>query len=155
MAIHRPLSTVPRRLADNTHPNTEAYREDQKKKPLNPHMTNTNSTIGNDMPSVGKDKAPPEFITSISPDFTPRDSIPENTERMTGKTQKGKPGSGPNATIGSLSADGEIGVGEMEGIKFKVEPLKRTGEDANTMRARLLCMHGLHFMSDRSDADTT
>jgi hypothetical protein len=27
----------------------------------------------------------------------------------------------------------------MEGITFKVEPLKRTGEDATTMRARLLC----------------
>jgi hypothetical protein len=32
-----------------------------------------------------------------------------------------------------------MGVGEMEGAKFKIEPLRRTGEDANTMRARLLC----------------
>ncbi|KAA8649867.1 hypothetical protein EYZ11_005871 [Aspergillus tanneri] len=32
----------------------------------------------------------------------------------------------------------ELGVGEMEGITFKVEPLRRTGEDLATMRARLL-----------------
>ncbi|KAF9891979.1 succinate dehydrogenase assembly factor 2 [Aspergillus nanangensis] len=32
----------------------------------------------------------------------------------------------------------ELGVGEMEGITFKVEPLRRDGEDMVTMRARLL-----------------
>ncbi|KAI3397230.1 hypothetical protein diail_11109 [Diaporthe ilicicola] len=31
----------------------------------------------------------------------------------------------------------EMGVGELEGAKFKIEPLRRTGEDAETMRARL------------------
>ena len=82
------------------------------------------------MPSVGADKAPPELLTSVDPNFTPKDSVPENTERMTGGTQKGRPDDGPNA---------ELGVGEMEGGKFKVEPLRRTGEDGNTMRARLLC----------------
>ena len=93
-------------------------------------MTNTNSTIANEMPSVGADKAPPELLTSVDPNFTPKDSVPENTERMTGGTQKGGPESGTNA---------ELDVGEMEGAKFKVEPLRRTGEDGNTMRARLLC----------------
>jgi hypothetical protein len=33
----------------------------------------------------------------------------------------------------------DLEVGEMEGITFKVEPLKRSGEDTTTMRARLLC----------------
>ncbi|KAM5433886.1 Succinate dehydrogenase assembly factor 2 mitochondrial [Microsporum ferrugineum] len=33
---------------------------------------------------------------------------------------------------------GELEVGEMEGITFKVEPLKRKGEDDSTKRARLL-----------------
>lgn len=93
-------------------------------------MTNTSSTIANEMPSVGADKAPPELITSVDPDFVPKDSVPENTERMTGGTQKGGPETGANS---------ELGVGEMEGAKFKVEPLRRTGEDGNTMRARLLC----------------
>lgn len=39
----------------------------------------------------------------------------------------------------NTAPNSELGVGEMEGAKFKVEPLRRTGEDANTMRARLLC----------------
>lgn len=93
-------------------------------------MTNTNSTIANEMPSVGADKPPPELLSSVDPDFVPKDSVPENTDRMTGNTQKGAPEEGANA---------ELGVGEIEGAKFKVEPLRRTGEDINTMRARLLC----------------
>ena len=93
-------------------------------------MTNTNSTIANEMPGLGADKPPPELISSVDSEFVPKDSVPENTERMTGGTQKGGPERGPNA---------ELEVGEMEGAKFKVEPLRRTGEDGNTMRARLLC----------------
>ena len=131
--LHRPrfLSTAPR-LLDNerVHKNAAEHREAQTKKPLNPHMTNTSSTIANEFPSVGKDKPPPDMITSVDPEYTPKDSVPENTERMTGGTQEGGPESGTNA---------ELGVGEMEGAKFKVEPKRRTGEDANTMRARLLC----------------
>lgn len=93
-------------------------------------MTNTNSTIANEMPSVGADKAPPELLTSVDPDFVPQDSVPDNTETMTGNTQDGGPKSGINS---------ELDVGEMKGAKFKVEPLRRTGEDDNTLRARLLC----------------
>ncbi|KAI9833279.1 MAG: succinate dehydrogenase assembly factor 2 [Thelocarpon superellum] len=92
-------------------------------------MTNTTSTIANDMPSVDANHAPPELLTSVNPDFVPTDSHPEKTKRMTGETQHGAP---------DQNVDGEMGVGEMEGAKFKVEPLRRTGEDANTMRARLL-----------------
>lgn len=127
----RPFSTSSRYLAgERQHENAPEYRQSQKDKPLNPHMTNTNSTISNEMPDVGKDKAPPEFISSVDPDHVPQDSVPENTERMTGNTQKGGADSGPNS---------ELDVGEMKGAKFKVEPMRRTGEDANTMRARLLC----------------
>ena len=93
-------------------------------------MTNTNSTIANEMPAIGKDNAPPELLTSVDPDFTPKDSNPENTERMTGGTQKPAPEGGANA---------DLGVGEIEGGSFRVEPLRRSGEDANTMRARLIC----------------
>ncbi|KND89629.1 Succinate dehydrogenase assembly factor 2, mitochondrial [Tolypocladium ophioglossoides CBS 100239] len=35
-------------------------------------------------------------------------------------------------------ANGELGVGELQGAKFRIEPLRRTGEDDNTKRARLL-----------------
>jgi hypothetical protein len=135
MAFTRPMSISSNRMAGpgnaKSH-ETGEYRKIQSERPLNPHMTNTNSTIANEMPSVGAGKAPPELITSVDPDFIPKDSVPENTERMTGGTQKGAPDSGQNA---------ELGVGEMQGAKFKVEPLRRTGEDANTMRARLLCPH--------------
>lgn len=115
---------------DRVHPNAEEYRKTQTEKPDNPHMTNTSSTIANEMPSLGKDGPPPEFITNVDPNYVPKDSVPENTERMTGGTQAGSPKDGPNA---------ELEVGEMEGAKIKIEPLRREGEDASTMRARLLC----------------
>ncbi|KAI1344833.1 DUF339-domain-containing protein [Xylariaceae sp. FL0016] len=35
-------------------------------------------------------------------------------------------------------ARGEMGVGELEGASFKVEPIRRVGEDDKTMRARLV-----------------
>jgi hypothetical protein len=112
------------------HEGNAEHRRIQTEKSLNPHMTNTNSTVANEMPSVGAKNAPPELISSVQDGFVPKDSVPENTERMTGGTQKGESESG---------ADAELGVGEMEGGKFKVEPLRRTGEDENTMRARLVC----------------
>lgn len=112
------------------HSNVDTYREDQKSKPLNPHMTNTNSAESQDLPSVGSDKAPPEFISSVDPKFTPKDSEPENTERMTGGTQSGNP---------DQVSFSDLGVGEMEGASFRVEPIRRVGEDLVTMRARLLC----------------
>lgn len=34
---------------------------------------------------------------------------------------------------------GEMAVGELEGASFKIEPLRRVGEDEKTMRARLVC----------------
>lgn len=138
--VARPFTSATTRLADHKdrqHENVDAHRKAQMEKPLNPHMTNTNSTIANEMPSVGKDSVPPEFITSVDPDFTPKDSIPENTERMTGGTQSGAPESGVNS---------DLKVGEIEGGSFRVEPLRRTGEDLNTMRARLLCsFYALYF----------
>lgn len=136
-------TTASRPFADaksREHENQASYRETQKSKPLPPHMTNTNSTIANDMPSVGADKAPPELLTSVDPKFIPTDSNPKNTERMMGGAQKGDARSTTSREQSAKdSEDDEMGVGEMEGASFKVEPLRRTGEDANTMRARLLC----------------
>lgn len=116
--------------------NVDAYRKFQMEKPLNPHLTNTTSTIANEMPSIGKDNAPPELITNVDPNFAAKDSVPENTERMTGGTQDGSPGSGVNA---------DLKVGELEESSFRVEPLRRTGEDTNTTRARLLCSSPITF----------
>lgn len=39
----------------------------------------------------------------------------------------------------------ELGVGELQGIKFRVAPLRRTGEDDDTKRARLLCAFFLQY----------
>ena len=120
---------------DRRHANADAHGEIQKSKPDNPHMTNTTSTMKNDVPSVGADKAPPDLISSVDPEYVPKDDVPENTERMTGGTQAGDPDNVSKA---------DLGVGEMEGAKFKVEPLRRTGEDSTTMRARLLCPFIFH-----------
>ncbi|KAF2729858.1 putative succinate dehydrogenase assembly factor 2, mitochondrial, partial [Polyplosphaeria fusca] len=120
---------------------SEEHRKRQTEKPLNPHFTNTTSTIANEMPSIGKDAPPPELISSVDKDYQPKDAVPENTHRMTGGTQGSKDEhvSGANAGIeGGQTQDGELGVGELEGAKFRVEPLRRTGEDEGTMRARLL-----------------
>lgn len=109
----------------------EDYRRFMMEKPLNPHMTNTNSTIANEMPAVGADSAPPELLTSVDPSFTnPKDSVPENTQRMTGGTQSAQPEDGVNK---------ELDVGEIEGSEFKTQPKHRDGEDSGTIRARLLC----------------
>lgn len=127
----RSISTsIPSFANEREHENAPSWRETQKSKPTGPHLTNTTSTIANKMPSVGADKAPPELLSSVDPDFVPEDSVPENTKRMTGGTQESAP---------SKKIDAELEVGEIEGAKFKVEPLRRTGEDGNTMRARLLC----------------
>lgn len=139
----RPFSTSTSRFAEPVQNDFEAlnkrandtapeYRRYQIEKPLVPHLTNTTSTIANELPDIGSDNAPPELLTNVDPNFVPKDSKPENTERMTGGTQKPAPESGPNA---------ELDVGEIEGGTFRVEPLRRTGEDVNTTRARLICKH--------------
>ncbi|KAI9716960.1 MAG: succinate dehydrogenase assembly factor 2 [Chrysothrix sp. TS-e1954] len=119
--------TVP--LNSRANDTAKRHREIMKSKTLNPHMTNTTSTIANQFPSLGADKPPADMLTSVDPEFTPKDSVPENTERMVGGTQPPGPTKGPNA---------ELEVGEIEGGKFKVEPLRREGENKDTMRARLL-----------------
>lgn len=116
----------------------EDYRRFQTTKPLNPHITNTASTIGNPMPNVGTDTPPPEMIKNADPEFAPKDAVPENTEKMTGGTQESKAGAGSEGNT-------ELGVGELEGAKFKVEPLRRTGEDEATKKARLLCPFPTHI----------
>lgn len=129
-ASRRLISSSSWRFTERAHSTAEEHRKYQKEKADNPHLTNTNSTINNDMPKVGKDNPPPDLISSVDPHAVPKDRVPENTERMTGGTQPGDP---------NKVSTSEFGVGELEGISFRVEPLRRTGEDLTTMRARLLC----------------
>lgn len=82
----------------------------------------------NDFPKVGDRSAPPETLNSVDPNYTPADPYGGKVEHFTGGRQR--PG----------ERKPELGVGEMEGITFKVEPIRRVGEDPTTMRARLLCL---------------
>ena len=130
----RSIASTSRLLSkDRQHENVDQHRQFQKEKPLTPHMTNTTSTIANESPNLGTDKPPPDLVTAVDPEYVPQDKVPENTERMTGATQEPNPGQ---------RSDPELGVGEMEGAAFKVEPMRRTGETDDTMRARLLCPSG-------------
>ncbi|KAI0134166.1 TPR repeat protein [Xylariales sp. AK1849] len=43
-----------------------------------------------------------------------------------------------NAPPVDPATQGEMGVGELEGAEFKIEPMRRVGEDERTMRARLV-----------------
>ncbi|KAH8434924.1 succinate dehydrogenase assembly factor 2 [Aspergillus melleus] len=105
---------------------TAQYRENQTSKPPNQFVPHSTSTMTKDYPKVGAKSAPPEMLNSVDPDYRPADPYPGKVEHFTGGRQQ--PG----------AQKPELGVGEMEGITFKVEPLKRTGEDLATMRARLL-----------------
>lgn len=104
------------------------HRKNQTSKPANQAIPNTTSTMTGDYPKVGAKSAPPEMLSSVDPNYKPADPYPGRVEHFTGGRQE------------SGAQKPELGVGEMEGITFKVEPLKRKGEDSATMRARLLCM---------------
>ncbi|KAJ5606318.1 hypothetical protein N7510_009099 [Penicillium lagena] len=103
-----------------------AHRENQTKKQPNQYVPNTTSTMTKDFPNVGEKPSPPEMLNSVDPNYRPADPYPGRIEHLTGGRQQ------------NGAQKPELGVGEMEGITFKVEPLKRAGEDAATMRARLL-----------------
>lgn len=112
---------------DRVHSTAPAHREYQTSRPLNPQVPNTTSTMTKDFPKVGEYPAPPELLSSVDPNYQPAEPYEGKLEHFTGGTQH------------RGAQKPELGVGEMEGITFKVEPLKRKGEDTATMRARLLC----------------
>jgi succinate dehydrogenase flavin-adding protein (antitoxin of CptAB toxin-antitoxin module) len=107
------------------------YGQHQKKVPLNPHLTNTTSTIANELPSVGAQHASPELISTVSSKFKPQDHVPENTKRMSGGTQDQK------AASSSKKQESQLQVGEMEDSDIMIQPIRRHGEDLSTMRSRL------------------
>lgn len=74
--------------------------------------------------------SPPDFPSIVNPNHKRAGPYTGKLEHLTGGRE----------TAGAQKP--ELEVGEMEGITFKVEPLKRQGEDTSTMRARLLCMSG-------------
>ncbi|KAJ5777880.1 hypothetical protein N7520_001126 [Penicillium odoratum] len=128
-AINRSFGTTALRFIDakdRAHPNVQGHRDNQANKSPNQFVPNTTSTMTKDFPNVGNKPAPPEMLNSVNPNYRPNDPYPGRIEHFTGGRQE------------SGAQKPELGVGEMEGITFKVEPLKRSGEDTTTMRARLL-----------------
>lgn len=130
-AINRSFGSTALRFNDENNrasANVSDHREIQANKPPNQAVPNTTTTMSKDYPKVGEKSAPPEMLNSVDPNYRPADPYPGKVEHFTGGRQE------------SGAQKPELGVGEMEGITFKVEPLKRTGEDTATKRARLLCM---------------
>lgn len=125
----------------------QAHRENQTKKQPNQFVPNTTSTMTKDFPNVGNKPSPPEMLNSVDPNYRPADPYPGKIEHFTGGRQD------------TGAQKPELGVGEMEGITFKVEPLKRVNEDVTTMRARLLCtspesMNMIHRTRANKDQQT-
>lgn len=54
-------------------------------------------------------------------------------------SSKNTPRVAANLETEGTGSSSELDVGEITGVKFRVEPLRRIGEDLRTMRARLLC----------------
>jgi hypothetical protein len=84
--------------------------------------------------------ASPDPVSAANANFKPTDPVQDNRKKMTTRTKR------------SGVRNVELGVGEIEGITFKVEPLRRQGEDIVTMRARLLCLSFLDTLFWCSDA---
>ncbi|KAI9784329.1 MAG: succinate dehydrogenase assembly factor 2 [Geoglossum umbratile] len=113
---------------------TTSWRGNQGSEPLYSQLTNTTSTISDDLPRDGADNALPG--TGFALKGSAKESMSKRSEDH-----------------GTQSA-GELGVGEMDGGRFKIEPLRRTGEDAAAMRARLLCVQccTLHYRLEVADS---
>lgn len=129
--LNRSFGTTALRFKDSNeraHPNVSEHRDNQTTKGPNQAVPNTTTTMTKDYPKVGERTAPPDMLNSVDPNYRPADPYPGKVEHFTGGRQE------------TGAQKPELGVGEMEGITFKVEPLKRVGEDTATMRARLLCM---------------
>lgn len=113
--------------SDRAHSTTPQHRVNQTEKSPNPAVPSTTSTLTKDFPKAGEKNPPPDLLNSADPNYKPVDTYPGKVEHYTGGRQQ------------HGAQKPELEVGEMEGITFKVEPLRRVGEDISTMRARLLC----------------
>lgn len=129
---HRQFGATALRLKDGNDEaasGVKAHRANQTDKVPNQFVPNTTSTMTKDFPSVGEKPPPPEMLNSADPNYRPSDPYPGRIEHFTGGRQD------------DGARKPELEVGEMEGITFKIEPLKRVGEDLVTKRARLLCSY--------------
>ncbi|KAF8440582.1 Flavinator of succinate dehydrogenase-domain-containing protein [Terfezia claveryi] len=110
------------------------YAHRESTTPLNPHLTNTTSTLHPSTPSIGAFPPPPEFLSTVSPSYNPLDSNPENTARLTGNTQDGL-GSPPTSSSPQYHTPTEV-LTHLH-TTFNIPPLPRSSEDLHTLRSRL------------------
>ncbi|TGZ85283.1 DUF339-domain-containing protein [Ascodesmis nigricans] len=134
-----PASDDPQEAAAEKYPQSEAHREEQISRPLNPGLNNTtptNAVQQPGMPKVGVYNAPPELLSKAdrSGKFNPIDARGTTASEYGSGSAPTGPGLG--GSFGDLPR--ELEVGEILEGKFKVAPLRRTGETDQTMRARLL-----------------
>lgn len=130
------LTNDPQEVAASSYPAPDGYRSDVTSRPLNPAMKNSVGTTGAaqpGMPKVGAHNAPPDLISSVDGKFKPTEP-PSND--ISAKKDKG-PG------LAGAFGDNELDVGEIfhpdtTSGALKIEPIRRTGESDDTMRARLL-----------------
>ena len=118
----RPSSIVMRNVA-----HFRSYSAKQSP-PLNPAL----QPPGPAASSVGAHKAPPKLIYPPSPSPSPFPAP------LSSSSSPQSPSPSPPGLGGSFGdAPVELGVGEITEGKFRIEPLRRQGEDVETMRARL------------------
>ncbi|KAF8423396.1 TPR repeat protein-like protein [Tirmania nivea] len=122
---------TPQSTTSPTSPPDYAHRESTT--PLNPHLTNTTSTLHPSTPSVGAFPPPPEFLSAVSPNYNPLDSNPENTARLTGNTQDGL--GSPSSSTPQYHNPTEV-LTHLH-TTFTIPPLPRSDEDLSTLRSRL------------------
>jgi hypothetical protein len=70
----------------------------------------------------------------------------EHKDRIHPNAEEHREGQKSTSMNPDNASEADLGVGEMEGVKIKVVPLRRTGEDATTMRARLLCPYFVYAL---------
>jgi hypothetical protein len=114
-------------LRDNNASTAIKNQSCQKSRPLNPYLADGASARTSDFSKVNQKSSPLELLSPVDLNYRPVDPFPGKVKHLAGGMQKPE------------TQKPELGVGEIEGITFKIEPLRRGDEDLSTMRARLLC----------------
>jgi len=106
---------------------TQSYSDIQKSKPLSPALSKTFSANASDtLRKVGFANPLPELLSSAT-EIAKEISLHEHNDL------------GPGLAGSFGDSTPELSVGELtSSAEFRIEPLRRTGEDPSTKRARLL-----------------
>lgn len=122
--------------AKRAHDTVGGWREKQQSRPLNQALSGSTPAESAGSPSVGAHNPPPELLSSADPDWTP-DGQKSVAEAEASGSPRGQDSAAEHQH--NEGARGDLDVGVIEGGSFRVSPLRRSGEDGTTIRARLLC----------------